>query len=98
MQGETFQTLLDVRESGTEIVRMATLYEELLGRVPVHHLESDWVLRSFIDEARSSSFAEFGQRLLDIVGSIVGLIGLFILLPFLAIAIILDSGLPIFYW
>jgi exopolysaccharide biosynthesis polyprenyl glycosylphosphotransferase len=98
MQGETFQTLLDVREGGTDIVRMPTLYEELLGRVPIHHLESDWVIRSFVDEARSSSFFEFGQRLLDIVGSIVGLAILLVLLPFLAIAIIIDSGLPIFYW
>jgi exopolysaccharide biosynthesis polyprenyl glycosylphosphotransferase len=98
MQGETFQTLLDAREGGTDIIRMPTLYEELLGRVPVHHLESDWVIRSFVDEARSSSFAEFGQRLLDIAGSLVGLAILFVLLPFLAIAIILDSGLPIFYW
>jgi exopolysaccharide biosynthesis polyprenyl glycosylphosphotransferase len=98
MQGETFQTLLDAQEGGTDITRMPTLYEELLGRVPIHHLESDWVIRSFVDEARSSSFAEFGQRLLDIVGSLVGLAILLILLPFLAVAILLDSGLPIFYW
>ncbi len=97
MQGETFQTLLDAQEGGTEIIRMATLYEELLGRVPVHHLESDWVIRSFVDEARSSSFYDFGQRLIDIIGSLVGLAILLVLLPFLAIAIALDSGLPIFY-
>jgi exopolysaccharide biosynthesis polyprenyl glycosylphosphotransferase len=97
MQGETFQTLLDVQESGTDIIRMATLYEELMGRMPIHHLESDWILRSFVDEARTSSFAEIGQRLLDIVGSLFGLVILLVLLPFLALAIIIDSGLPIFY-
>jgi exopolysaccharide biosynthesis polyprenyl glycosylphosphotransferase len=97
MQGETFQTLLDVQESGTDIIRMATLYEELMGRMPIHHLESDWILRSFVDEARTSSFAEIGQRLLDIIGSLLGLIILLVLLPFLALAIIIDSGLPIFY-
>jgi hypothetical protein len=97
MHGETFQTLLDAQEGGTEITRMPTLYEELLGRVPIHHLESDWVIRSFVDEARSSSFFEIGQRLLDIVGSLVGLSIALILLPFLAVAIIIDSGPPIFY-
>jgi exopolysaccharide biosynthesis polyprenyl glycosylphosphotransferase len=97
MLGETFQTLLDAQERGIEIIRMATLYEELLGRVPIHHLESDWVLRSFVDEARSSSFFEIGKRFLDIIGSIFGLLMLLILLPFLAAAILLDSGLPIFY-
>lgn len=97
MQGETFQTLLDVQERGIDIIRMPTLYEELLGRVPIHHLESDWVIRSFVDEARSSSFFEIGKRILDIVGSIVGLAILLILLPILALAIFIDSGLPIFY-
>lgn len=97
MQGKTFQTLLDVQEGGTDIVRMPTVYEELLGRVPIHHLESDWVIRSFLDEARSGSFFEIGKRLLDIFGSIVGLLILVVLLPFLAIATLLDSGLPIFY-
>jgi exopolysaccharide biosynthesis polyprenyl glycosylphosphotransferase len=98
MRGETFQTLLDVQERGVEIIRMPTVYEELLGRVPIHHLESDWVIRSFVDEARSGSFFEIGKRLLDILGSVVGLVILAVLLPFLAIATLLDSGLPIFYW
>jgi lipopolysaccharide/colanic/teichoic acid biosynthesis glycosyltransferase len=77
---------------------MPTLYEELLGRVPIHHLESDWIIRSFVDEARSGSFFEIGKRLLDIIGSLLGLLTLVILLPFLAIAIVIDSGWPIFYW
>lgn len=97
MKGETFQTLLDIQERGLEIIRMPTLYEELLGRVPIHHLESDWVIRSFVDEARSGSFFEIGKRFLDIIGSIIGVIILLILLPFLAAAILIDSGLPIFY-
>jgi exopolysaccharide biosynthesis polyprenyl glycosylphosphotransferase len=97
MQGETFQTLLDAQEHGLEIIRMPTLYEELLGRVPIHHLESDWVIRSFVDQARSGSFYEIGKRFLDIIGSVVGLLILLVMMPFLAIAIIVDSGLPIFY-
>jgi exopolysaccharide biosynthesis polyprenyl glycosylphosphotransferase len=97
MQGETFQTLLDVQERGIEVIRMATLYEELLGRVPIHHLESDWIIRSFLDEARSGSFFEIGKRFLDIIGSIIGLLILVIILPFLTVAIVIDSGWPIFY-
>ena len=97
MLGETFQTLLDVQERGIEIIRMATLYEELLGRVPIHHLESDWIIRSFVDEARSGSFFEIGKRILDIIGSLLGLLILVVLMPFLAIMIVLDSGWPIFY-
>lgn len=97
MRGQTFQTLLDVQESGTEVMRMQTLYEDLLGRVPIHHLESDWVLRSFIDESRASTFYLVASRLLDILGSIVGLTIFLVLFPFLALAILLDDGWPIFY-
>lgn len=98
MLGETFQTLLDVQEHGIEVIRMATLYEELLGRVPIHHLESDWIIRSFVDEIPSGSFFEIGKRLLDILGSLAGLLILALLLPFVGLAILIDSGWPIFYW
>jgi exopolysaccharide biosynthesis polyprenyl glycosylphosphotransferase len=98
MHGQTFQTLLDVQERGIEVTRMQTLYEALLGRVPIHHLESDWVLRSFVDEARASSFYLVFSRALDVIGSLVGLIIFWVLFPFLALAITIDDGLPIFFW
>jgi exopolysaccharide biosynthesis polyprenyl glycosylphosphotransferase len=97
MQGRTFQTLLDAQERGVEVTRMPTMYEELMGRVPVHHLESDWVLRSFVDQARASGFYELGKRLLDVTGALVGLTFLLLVAPFAALATLLDSGLPIFY-
>ena len=98
MLGGTFQILLDAQERGLEITRMQTVYEELLGRVPIHHLESDWVLRAFLDEARSGGFFELGKRLLDVIGAIVG-IGIFLVLfPFIGLVIAIESGLPILYW
>ncbi len=97
MQGDTFQAILDAQESGIEITPMPTLYEEMLGRVPVHHLESDWLLRSFVDEARVSGFYEAGKRCLDILGGLVGL-GIFALFyPLVAFLILLDSGFPVLY-
>ena len=98
MLGGTFQILLDAQEKGLEITRMQTVYEELLGRVPIHHLESDWVLRSFLDEARSGGFFEMGKRLLDIIGSIVGIAIFLVLFPFISAAIAIESGLPVLYW
>ncbi len=98
MLGSTFQTLLDAQEKGIEIARMQTIYEELLGRVPIHHLESDWVLRSFVDESRSGGLYELGKRVLDIIGAIVGLAIFLVLLPFIGLAILIESGLPILYW
>src|SRR5258706_6502716 len=98
MLGSTFQILLDAQETGMEIARMQTIYEELLGRVPIHHRESDWVLRSFVDESRSGGLFEVGKRLLDVIGSIVGLAIFLVLFPFIGLAILIESGLPILYW
>lgn len=97
MLGSTFQILLDAQEDGMEIARMQTIYEELLGRVPIHHLESDWVLRSFVDETRSGGLYELGKRVLDIIGSVVGLAIFLVLFPFIGLAILIESGFPILY-
>ena len=97
IQGTTFQTILDAQEKGVEVTRMPILYEEMTGRVPVHHLESDWIIRSFVDGLHVSGFYELTKRLLDILGAILGLILFIITFPFLALAVILDSGFPVFY-
>jgi exopolysaccharide biosynthesis polyprenyl glycosylphosphotransferase len=97
IQGTTFQTILDAQEQGVEVTRMPTLYEEMVGRVPIHHLESDWIIRSFTDQARASGIYLLVKRLMDIIGGLAGLLVFFILFPFTALAIMIDSGLPIFY-
>jgi exopolysaccharide biosynthesis polyprenyl glycosylphosphotransferase len=97
MQGSTFQILLDTQEGGIEISRMPSVYEELLGRVPIRLLETDWILRSFVDQTRASEFFELGKRLIDIIGGFIGVVIFLILLPFISIGILLDSGRPVFY-
>jgi len=97
IQGTTFQTILDVQEQGVEVTRMPTLYEEMTGRVPIHHLESDWVIRSFIDQARVSGMYLLVKRLLDILGGLFGLFIFVFFFPIIALSILIDSGLPIFY-
>ena len=97
IQGATFQTILDAQEQGVEVTRMPTLYEEMTGRVPIHHLETDWIIRSFTDQARVSGMYLLVKRLFDILGGLAGIIIFIILFPFIALAILIDSGLPIFY-
>ncbi len=97
MRGITFQRILDAQEEGAEIIPMPTLYEEMTGRVPIHHLESDWIVRSFVDQARVSGFYELFKRIMDILGGLAGLAVFFIVFPFAALATIIDSGRPIFY-
>ncbi len=97
MQGGMFQALLDAQEVGTEIIRMPVAYEELLHRVPIRYLEAEWILRSFVDKARSETFSEMLKRGLDILGGLVGMLVLLILFPFVAITILVESGTPILY-
>jgi exopolysaccharide biosynthesis polyprenyl glycosylphosphotransferase len=97
IKGETFQTILDTQERGTEVTRMQIMYEELTQRVPVEHLESDWVIRSFVDQIRVSGVYELFKRLMDILGGLVGTLIFIVSFPITAIAIILGSGFPVFY-
>jgi exopolysaccharide biosynthesis polyprenyl glycosylphosphotransferase len=97
MQGGMFQALLDAQEVGTEIIRMPVAYEELLHRVPIRYLEAEWILRSFVDKARSETFSEMTKRALDILGGLVGMFILLILFPFVAVAILVESSQPILY-
>jgi exopolysaccharide biosynthesis polyprenyl glycosylphosphotransferase len=97
IRGGTFQAILDAQEAGVEVVPMPTVYEELLGRVPVRHLQSEWLIRSFVDEARVGGFYELAKRVIDILVAILGLSIFIVLTPFTALLILVDSGLPIFY-
>ena len=97
IQGATFQAILDAQEKGVEVTRMPILYEEMTGRVPVHHLESDWIIRSFVDGLHVSGFYELAKRTLDILGAMVGLFIFVITCPFLSLAVLADSGFPVFY-
>ena len=97
IKGTTFQNILDAQEKGVDVTRMPILYEEMTGRVPIHHLESDWIIRSFVDGLSTSGFYELFKRMTDILGALTGLFILFLMLPFIALAIFIDSGLPIFY-
>ncbi|MEJ2758185.1 MAG: exopolysaccharide biosynthesis polyprenyl glycosylphosphotransferase, partial [Anaerolineales bacterium] len=97
MQPETFQQLIEAQEKGILITRMPVAYEELMERVPVQYLEADWILRSFVDESRVSAFYAIFKRLLDILGGLVGVIGLIVIAPLISLSILIESGRPIVF-
>ncbi len=97
IKGETFQTILDAQERGIEVTRMPILYEEMTQRVPVEHLESDWVIRSFVDQVHAGGVYELFKRLMDIIGGLIGSLVFVVIFPITALAIALESGFPIFY-
>ncbi len=97
MNGAMFQVLLDAQERGVQISRMPVVYEELLERLPIQHLESDWLLRSFVDELRVSIIYLLAKRLIDILGGIIGTLIVVLTYPWVAVAILLESGRPVLY-
>ncbi len=97
MRGSMFQSLLDAQELGVEIIRMPTAYEDVIGRVPIMMLESNWILKSFVDELRTNGFYILSKRLMDILGGALGTLIMLALFPLIAILTLLDDGFPIFY-
>ena len=94
---DLFRNILYAEEQGIEVTSLPVEYEDLFGRVPIFLLQSDWILRSFIDQMHVSSFYESTKRLIDILGSLIGGLFLIILFPLISLLIIIDSGLPVFY-
>ncbi len=94
---ELFQTLLLAAEKGVEISSVPILYEDLFGRVPIFILQSDWILRSFIDQTHTTGFYESMKRLIDIFVSLIGLVAFLITFPLIAFLILVDGGTPIFF-
>ena len=97
IKGGTFQALLDAQELGVEITRMPVAYEDLNQTVPIRILETDWLLRSFVDDTGVSGMYHVAKRIMDLAGGLVGVAIFLLLLPPVAFLIFLDDGFPIFY-
>jgi exopolysaccharide biosynthesis polyprenyl glycosylphosphotransferase len=92
-----FQAIQKAAEMGVEVTTMPIVYEDLLGRVPILLLQSDWLIRSFADQARTGGFYEMAKRAIDLVGGLVGSVLCLFFFPIISLAILLDSGHPVLY-
>ncbi len=89
--------LLECKVQGREITLMPSLYEQLTGMVPVDHIGSNWNVVLPLETAESGGWYPIGKRIFDITSALLGLIFFLLLLPFLMLAIRLDSPGTIFY-
>lgn len=96
MHGEMFQAILAAQEMGVNLNPMPQVYEEILSRVPIFLLEAEWIVRSFVEKTHTSSVYQLSKRLLDFTGGLVGTLIMFAFFPFIALAILLETGFPIF--
>jgi exopolysaccharide biosynthesis polyprenyl glycosylphosphotransferase len=94
---ELLQILTDLHERGVTITPMPVLYEKLTGKIAVEHIGSQWYSALPFKKNSFETFNRVGKRGLDLVcGLIIGMI-FAVVLPFVAIAIKLDSPGAIFY-
>lgn len=94
---EMFEALNDCLEAGVEILPMPRLHEQLTGRVPVEHVGGHWHIVMPLEHPGSGAVWPLVKRTTDVVLASVGLVLLGLALPFIALAIYLDSPGPIFY-
>jgi exopolysaccharide biosynthesis polyprenyl glycosylphosphotransferase len=91
------EQLVACQEAGVDVVRMATVYEHALQRLPVDHLEPNWLFNSYADAVRAKDSSRMAKRLADLVGGVAGALLFCLLTPFIAFAIWLERGRPVFY-
>ena len=97
IHADLFDDLLRCRELGLPVITMPTLYERLLGRVPVLHLGRDLHMIVRAEETASERLYDMVKRAIDIIGGVVGLFFVALAIPFLALANLIASPGPLFY-
>lgn len=94
---ELLQLLTNFHERGIAITPMPVLYEKITGKVAVEHIGSQWYSALPLTKNPFDTFNRIGKRILDLIcGAIIGLVFAAVL-PFVAVAIKLDSPGAIFY-
>ncbi len=94
---ELADKLLRCQEAGVDVVAFAQLYEQVLRRVPVRHLSSDWLMTHFLGAEGPRDTSPLAKRVLDLAVAIpMGTAGLLVGV-FVAVLIKIDSPGPVFY-
>ena len=97
MKGDMFRSLLAAQERGVTLSPMPQVYEEILSRVPIFLLEAEWIVRSFVEKTHTSTLYHLSKNLIDYTGGLLGFLIMAFFFPFISLAIILESGFPIFF-
>lgn len=95
IETDLFQVLVNCHGLGAQVSYMADLYDKLSRRIPIQYIDPAWALN--VVEKLPSRLSLSFKRLMDLVLAGVGLLIFAPFLPFVALAIRLDSPGPVFY-
>lgn len=93
---ELFQQAIEAVQLGVSLVPMPVAYERVSGKIPVEYVGDQWFLALPLEVVVSPIYLCW-HRVIDFVFGLVGTLLLLLILPFIALAIALDSRGPIFY-
>jgi len=89
------EELLNLRLAGVKIEEAASWLEKISGKIEIEQLNPSWLI--FTDGFRFSAAFRLVRRLLNFSVALVGLVLALPLIPFIVLAIKLDSAGPVFY-
>lgn len=89
------EELLDLRLAGVKVEEATSWLEKIYGRIEVEHLNPSWLV--FAEGFRFSTPFRLMRRLLNFSVALIGLVLALPLLPFIMLAVKLDSPGPILY-
>jgi sugar transferase (PEP-CTERM system associated) len=87
--------LLRAKLRGVRVEDVNAAYERLTGKLLIEDLRASWLI--FSDDFRASRLTRQSKRLFDIVLAIVAIVISFPFLALAALAVRIDSGLPVLY-
>ena len=93
----TRDILLRVKEQGVTVTPFPLLYESLTGRIPVDFISDRWWFLVSPNGVKDRGVYSLVKRIFDVTGATLGLLGLCLIFPVVALAIKLDSPGPIFF-
>ena len=94
---QTTRKILEARLKGVEVLDMPTLFERLADRIPVQHIQDQWLLLADGFSLLSSSYIQRIKRVLDFVVALILAGASLPVVAITALAIRLESRGPILY-
>lgn len=87
--------LLDCKLHGVQVIDLATHFEQLLGQIHLEAVSAGWLI--FGDGFKQGFMRSAIKRTFDIIGSSILLLLAAPVMVLTALAIVIESGMPIFY-
>jgi exopolysaccharide biosynthesis polyprenyl glycosylphosphotransferase len=92
-----FDALVTCQAHNIRVTLLPDLSERYTQRVPVEYIDRKWALDALKFSTKTPFLRRLSKRLFDIVAGLTGMVVFGLLFPFIALAIKLEDGGPIFY-